>query len=329
MKNIKNWIEGIRKQDPVKLAQAVTLMESTLDAHQKKAAEFLKHILPYTGKSYRIAVSGAPGSGKSTFIEALGLHVIGQGHKVAVLAVDPSSSLSGGSIMGDKTRMELLSGSKDAFIRPSPSSGIAGGVASKTREVILLCEAAGFDMVLIETLGVGQGELEVRSMVDYFLLLQVTGMGDELQSLKKGILEVCDAIVINKADGSNKEASLLLKNEFELIQHQKAISEKAQKQQVMVVSAIKKEGIDKTWQMIEAFITRAKLDGRFEQNRKMQNKYWMKKMVKDHAEKVIMGNEKIQSALYDLEKKIETEEISPAEAAEKINNMINSMIRMV
>ena len=217
--DLKTLVKGVREGNRTLLAKAITLIESNAEKHFLPTQELIKELLPYSGNSIRIGITGVPGAGKSTFIENFGLYLIEQGHKVAVLAIDPSSTISKGSILGDKTRMELLSRNPKSFIRPSPSAGILGGVARKTRETIILCESAGYDVILIETVGVGQSETTVRSMVDFFLLMQIAGAGDELQGIKRGIIELADLIVINKADGDNIARTELAKRELQNVLH--------------------------------------------------------------------------------------------------------------
>ena len=242
-------IEQLKSGNRRALAKAITLVESKLDTHREQAQDILNTLLPETGKSIRIGITGIPGVGKSTFIEAFGLYLISQGKKVAVLAVDPSSPIRGGSILGDKTRMEMLSREENAFIRPSPSEGALGGVAQKTRETMLLCEAAGYDVILVETVGVGQSEYEVAAMVDFFLVLMLPNAGDELQGIKRGIMELADALVINKADGESinlaQQTQTHYKSAFKLLSHDSFWQPKVQ-----TCSAMEKRAIDDVWSMI-------------------------------------------------------------------------------
>lgn len=247
------FVEGIRKGDVSVLGRAVTLVESTADRHQVLAQEVIEKCLPYTGHSRRIGITGVPGAGKSTSIDAFGMHVLGQGHKLAVLAIDPSSERTRGSILGDKTRMERLSQQKDAFIRPSPSAGSLGGVARKTRETIVLCEAAGYDTVFVETVGVGQSETAVHSMVDYFLLIQLAGTGDELQGIKRGIMEMADGIVINKCDGDNIKRAELAAGQFRSALHLFPPTPSGWVPEVLTYSGYYELGIDKVWDMIDRY----------------------------------------------------------------------------
>jgi LAO/AO transport system kinase len=246
-------ISGIHKGVRSDLAQAITLVESNATRHFHKSQEIIQEIMPSTGHSVRIGISGVPGAGKSTFIEAFGLYLCEQGHKVAVLAVDPSSSKTGGSILGDKTRMEQLARHPQAFIRPSPSSGTLGGVHRKTRESILLCEAAGYDVILVETMGVGQGEFVVRDMVDFFMLLVLTGAGDELQTMKKGIMELPDLVVVNKSDGDNLAKAKKAKHEYNTILHFLKPYTDGWTTSAVTASALKETGIEDIWQLIQQF----------------------------------------------------------------------------
>ncbi len=274
-----SFVEGILSGDRTVLSQAITLAESSLPHHYEKAQEIIEKCTPYSEKSFRIGITGVPGVGKSTFIEAFGMHLISRGHKTAVLAVDPSSEVSKGSILGDKTRMETLSGHPDAFIRPSPSAGSLGGVARKTREIIILCEAAGFDRILVETVGVGQSETAVHSMVDFFLLLMLSGAGDELQGIKRGIMEMCDGMVINKADGDN-----LINAQKARVQYQNALhlfppTPSGWTPKVEICSSLMKTGIDTIEEMIMAYAGQVKSNGFFEKKRQSQQKYHMYETV--------------------------------------------------
>lgn len=326
MKSIDTMVEGLQDHNPVILSRAITLVESTLPSDRIMAGHLIKAVFPYTGNSLRIAISGIPGSGKSTLINVLGLHMIEQGHKVAVLAVDPSSSISGGSILGDKTRMEELSKSRQAFIRPTPSAGFHGGVAGKTREAVLLCEAAGFDIIVIETLGVGQGEMDVRNMVDFFLLLQIAGLGDELQDIKKGIIEVSDAILINKADGMGKKQALQLKKELQILSKYMWSSDREINRNILTASALNNEGIIELWQAISTYLQQLKSSGRFTKNRKNQQQLWMNSLINASIDTLIKDNVKIRSAIVNLERKVLNEEILATEAAELVIKLLEEMI---
>ena len=271
-------VDGVLARQPRALAKTVTLMESTRWDQQTRAEAVLEALLPSTGGSIRLGISGSPGAGKSTFIEALGLYVVGKGHRVAVLAVDPSSSISGGSILGDKTRMERLSQERDAFIRPSPSSGSLGGVAEKTREAMLICEAAGFDVIIIETVGVGQSETTVAGMVDAFVLIQLPNAGDDLQAIKKGIVELADIVVINKAD-INPRAAALAKHQFEGALSMIRSASPHWRPPVVTTSAAAGTGIDAFWAQIERFAGIMKENGELTTKRQRQAVDWMWSMI--------------------------------------------------
>jgi LAO/AO transport system kinase len=317
-KTVEEYVAGILKHDRAMLAQAITLIESNAPRHFQKGQQVLKSIAPYTGKSVRIGITGVPGAGKSTFIEALGLHACELGHKAAVLAVDPSSSITGGSILGDKTRMEGLSRHSSAFIRPSPSQGKLGGVHRKTRESILLCEAAGFDVIIVETLGVGQGETIVKEMVDVFLLLALTGAGDDLQGIKKGIMELADVICINKADGDNTAKALVTKQEYETIVHFLQSTTKGWHTKVMTCSALYREGIEEIWSTLERYIAHCRRNGVFVEKRDKQMKHWLEAMIFDYLSVSFYEKESIKSLLPDLEAKVLQQEMTVAEAAERL-----------
>ncbi len=272
-------VDGVLSCDRAKLAQAITLVESRAAKHRPLARELMQEILPHSGGSIRVGLTGTPGAGKSTFIEALGLYLCGLGKKVAVLAVDPSSSVSGGSILGDKTRMEELCREPNAYSRPSPSAGSLGGVAARTREAMLICEAAGYDVVLVETVGVGQSETAVRTMTDFFLLLQIAGGGDELQGIKKGVIELADAIVVNKADGDNKVRARQARAEFARILQVLHPFTPGWKPKALTCSALKKKGMEAIWEMITGFRTDLQESGVFEQRRREQNIDWFRSLL--------------------------------------------------
>ncbi len=276
------YVDGIRRGDISVLGRAVTLVESTVPTHQALAQEVIEKCLPYTGNSRRIGITGVPGAGKSTSIDTFGLHAINQGHKLAVLAIDPSSERTRGSILGDKTRMERLSQRKEAFIRPSPSAGSLGGVARKTRETIVLCEAAGFDTVLVETVGVGQSETAVHSMVDFFLLIQLAGTGDELQGIKRGIMEMADGIAINKADGDNIQRAELAAGQFRSALHLFPPTPSKWVPEVLTYSGYYELGIDKLWDMIDRYFAFVRANGYFEHKRNQQARYWMVESINEH-----------------------------------------------
>lgn len=312
------YVEGILKGDISILGQAVTLVESTLPEHYALSQEVIEKCLPYASRSSRIGITGVPGAGKSTFIEALGMHLVNKGSKLAVLAIDPSSERSKGSILGDKTRMEELSVSDKAFIRPSPSAGSLGGVARKTRETVVLCEAAGFDKIIIETVGVGQSETAVHSMVDFFLLIQLAGTGDELQGIKRGIMEMADGIIINKAEGANLEKAKLAQCQFQNALHLFPAHESGWVPKVLTCSAFHKIGIEEVWQMMEEYIAFTKKNGYFDVKRKLQSKYWMYETIDEVLRNHFYKNPEIEAQLSEMEIKISNDEISSFIAASKL-----------
>lgn len=316
--SVAEYVDGILKGDISILSQAVTLVESTNPDHYAVAQEVIEKCLPHSGNAIRVGITGVPGAGKSTFIEALGTYLVGKGNKLAVLAIDPSSERSKGSILGDKTRMEELSASKMAFIRPSPSSGSLGGVARKTRETSILCEAAGFNMVFIETVGVGQSETAAHSMVDFFLLLQLTGAGDELQGIKRGIMEMADAIVINKAEGNNIPMAQLAQRQLKNALHLFPPHESGWDPQVLTCSAFHKIGIAEVWQMIEDYIKFTKANGSFGAKRKKQSKYWMYESINEQLKNNFYNNKNISEKLPEYERKVLRDEISSFTAAQKL-----------
>lgn len=276
---VADYVKGVRKDNRSILARAITLIESNSSNHINKAQEVLKKLLPYSGKSIRIGITGAPGVGKSTFIESFGSMLCDKGHKVAVLAIDPSSSRSKGSILGDKTRMEKLSRYTNAFIRPSPSGGALGGVARKTRESILLCEAAGFDIIIIETIGVGQSEIAVRSMVDFYMLLILPGGGDELQGIKKGVVELADLLVINKADGGNFQKAEITQHSYSNALHYLRPATEGWSTEALLTSAINDEGIVEVWNNINKFVRAIRKSGIYEKRRREQQLEWVYSLI--------------------------------------------------
>ena len=299
-----DYVEGIRKGDVSILGQAVTLVESTAEAHRALAQEVIEKCLPYTGNSRRIGITGVPGAGKSTSIDVFGLHVLRQGGKLAVLAIDPSSERSKGSILGDKTRMEKLSTQPDAFIRPSPSAGSLGGVARKTRETIALCEAAGFDNIFVETVGVGQSETAVNSMVDFFLLIQIAGAGDELQGIKRGIMEMADGIAINKADGDNIERAQLAAAQFRNALHLFPPTPSRWKPEVVTYSGYYELNIDGVWDMIDRYFDYVKKTGYFEKRRNEQAKYWMLQTIDEYLREDFYSRPDIRALLEQKEQRV-------------------------
>lgn len=315
--DIRKLVNGERRT----LAKAITLVESKLGAHREESQSVLETILPRTGNSIRIGITGIPGVGKSTFIEAFGLHLISLGKKVAVLAVDPSSPLAGGSILGDKTRMEELSRNDNAFIRPSPSEGALGGVANKTRETMLLCEAAGYDVVLVETVGVGQSEYEVASMVDFFMVLMLPNAGDELQGIKKGIMELADALVVNKADGDSINMASQTKQSYENALHLLS-PHSFWSPQVMTCSARNNENIERIWDMIATFRNEALSNGFLASNRSIQNKNWMRKLLFEMLELKLSQNDEIRRQMPEQEKKVVASETTPYRAAKHIIDLL-------
>lgn len=299
------YVEGILKGNVTILSQAVTLVESLRPEHQEIAQQVIEKCLPYAGNSVRIGISGVPGAGKSTSIDAFGLHVLERsGGKLAVLAIDPSSERSKGSILGDKTRMEKLSVHPDVFVRPSPSAGSLGGVARKTRETIVLCEAAGFDKIFVETVGVGQSETAVHSMVDFFLLIQLAGTGDELQGIKRGIMEMADGIIINKADGNNVEKAKLAANQFRNALHLFPAPESGWTPQVLTYSGFYNIGVKEVWDMVYNYIDFVKGNGYFDYRRNEQSKYWMYETINQHLRDSFYNNPLISSMLEQKERSV-------------------------
>lgn len=303
--SVGEYVEGIVKGDVTVLSQAVTLVESVKPEHQAVAQEVIEKCLPYSGKSFRIGISGVPGAGKSTSIDVFGLHVLERyGGKLAVLAIDPSSERSKGSILGDKTRMEKLSVHPASFIRPSPTAGSLGGVARKTRETIILCEAAGFDKIFVETVGVGQSETAVHSMVDFFLLIQLAGTGDELQGIKRGIMEMADGIVINKADGSNVEKAKLAAAHFRNALHLFPAPESGWTPKVLTYSGFYGLGIQEIWDMVYEYYHFVQANGYFEHRRNEQAKYWMYETINEQLRDSFYNNRQIAEQLVREERQV-------------------------
>lgn len=312
------YVEGILKGNISILGQAVTLVESVAEHHQALAQEVIEKCLPYSGRSRRIGITGVPGAGKSTSIDVFGLHVLKQGGKLAVLAIDPSSERTSGSILGDKTRMEKLSLHPEAFIRPSPSAGSLGGVARKTRETIVLCEAAGYDNIFVETVGVGQSETAVHSMVDFFLLIQLAGTGDELQGIKRGIMEMADGIVINKADGDNIDRANLAAAQFRNALHLFPPTPSKWVPEVITYSGYYELNIDAVWDMIDRYFAYVKETGYFERKRNEQAKYWMFETINEQLRADFYRRPEIRALLEQKEMRVLNNEQSSFTAAHDV-----------
>lgn len=323
----EQYVEGIFNGDINLLSQAITMIESSRVDHQKMAQEIIERCLPKSGTSIRIGITGVPGAGKSTFIESFGKTLCEQKHKVAVLAIDPSSERSKGSILGDKTRMEELSNHPNSFVRPSPSAGTLGGVARKTRESMILCEAAGFDTIIIETVGVGQSETAVKSMVDFFLLLKIAGAGDELQGIKRGIMEMADAIAINKADGDNIEKAGLAKAQFQNALHLFPAHESGWNPKVLLCSAIEDKGIPEIWNCIKEYVEHTNKTNFFDINRREQAKYWMYETINEQLKVNFFNNEIIKDLIRESENDVLKDRQSSFVAAHKLLNVYYNNIK--
>lgn len=310
-------VEGVLAHALRPLAKAITLIESSRPDHQRRAEAVLQALLPHTGRALRLGISGVPGVGKSTFIEALGLYLVERGHRVAVLAVDPSSSVSGGSILGDKTRMERLSRDPRAFIRPSPSAGSLGGVAEKTRETMLVCEAAGFDVVIVETVGVGQSETAVANMTDMFVLLQLPNAGDDLQGIKKGIMELADLIVINKAD-ADPAAAMRAKAQLETALHMLRPPHPDWRVPVLLVSALKGEGLDRFWETVLAFRDTMQKNGALAEKRRHQALAWMWERIDAELKRRFRQHPAVRTMLPAIERDVESGRLAPVVAARRL-----------
>lgn len=313
--SVAEYVEGIRNGDRVFLGQAITLIESARPSHQELAQQIIEACLPYASKSIRIGITGAPGVGKSTFIEAFGNYITEQGHQLAVLAIDPSSQMTRGSILGDKTRMIDLSANTNAFIRPSPAGNSLGGVARKTRETIILCEAAGFDTILIETVGVGQSEISVHSMVDFFLLLLLPGAGDELQGIKRGIVEMADMIVVNKADGDRITLAKHTKRAYKNALHLFPPKTSNWVPEVSTCSALEKEGISAIWESIQKYQSFSSQNGFFQSNRKQQARYWLQESIKNQLNQLFAENKAVKKEFEGIESAVLEGKKSPFQAA--------------
>lgn len=317
------YVTGVRAGNRKILAKTITLIESALDTHQALTAAVMEGLLPHTGGAIRLGITGVPGVGKSTFIESLGMHLISFGHRVAVLAVDPSSVRSGGSIMGDKTRMEKLAMEENAFIRPSPSGGTLGGVSRKTRESMLACEAAGYDVIIVETVGVGQSEVSVASMVDFFLLLILAGAGDELQGIKRGIVELADAIAVNKADGDNIDKALTAKKAYENAIHMFAPSEWGWTPKVLTCSALETTGIDAIGAMVRDYRDSMTATGALHHKRRRQALEWMGQLLEEGLKDWFYQTPEMRRLMPELTNAVANGTTTPTAAVKKMLDAVN------
>ncbi len=310
--------ESLLQGDRRALAKAITLVESTHPVHREQASQLLDRIMPYIGNSIRLGISGVPGVGKSTFIEAFGGHVIEQGHKVAVLAVDPTSAVSGGSILGDKTRMEALSRNDRAFIRPSPAGKTLGGVTRRTRETMLLCEAAGFDVIFVETVGVGQSETAVAEMTDMFLLMLLPGGGDELQGIKRGIMELADLILVNKSDGDQQDVASRTVSDYQMALHFLHPRSRHWQAKVQAISALKNQGVNEVWETVEEYRAALGEAGEIESRRAAQSRAWMWSETADALLSELKANQSVKSLVDPLEQDVMKGKTTPTIAARKL-----------
>ena len=313
-------VEGVRSGSRTVLGQAITLIESNAAKHAPLAEEVVRQALPHSGRSIRVGITGVPGAGKSTFIEALGCMLCREGKRTAVLAVDPSSTLSRGSVLGDKTRMEMLSREENCFIRPSPSSGTLGGVTRKSRETIILCEAAGYEVILVETVGVGQSETAVRSMVDFFLVLLIAGAGDELQGIKKGIIELADTLLITKADGSNIPRTEAARVEFSRVLHYLTSPTPGWRPEVLTCSSLEHKGIREAWEVVERFHDATRQNGFFEQNRSRQTLDWIQDMLSQQLWDDFANNPGTVARWPEIERRVLEGKLSATSAVKQLFN---------
>lgn len=321
--SLEAYVEGVRSGDRAKLARAITLIESSRAEHGELSQRLLKELLSETGKAWRVGITGVPGVGKSTMIDQLGINLIEAGHRVAVLAVDPTSSRSGGSILGDKTRMPRLAQNDGAYVRPSPTSGTLGGVTRKTRETMALCEAAGFDIVLVETVGVGQSETAVSEMVDFFLVLMLPGAGDELQGIKKGVIEIADMIAVNKADGDNQDRASRAASEYRAALHILTPDSANWTPPVITISGQANIGLDTLWEKIEEHREKLTASGELQQRRQRQAVKWMHDMLEDRLRSALKSNPKVASRLKALEDEVREGGTTPAMAVAEITGLMD------
>ena len=320
--DVSAHVAGVLAGDRAALARAITLVESAAPQHEASAQALLAQLLPHTGNSIRIGITGLPGAGKSTFIDTFGCYLTERGRKVAVLAIDPSSALTGGSILGDKTRMEGLSRADSAFIRPSPTGGVLGGVAGRTREAILVCEAAGYDVVIVETVGTGQSEVTLRSLVDFLLLLLITGAGDELQGIKKGVIEIADAVVINKADGDNIAEAKAARAQYERALQFAAPATVGWRTRALTSSGLTGDGIDEIWTVISEFAAQTKASGGFENRRADQGREWLHGALERQLRDYLYGHEAVRAALPEIEAAVMAGELPASKAVDALMRLI-------